>query len=505
MRYRPIAERIVKRDGNDRASSYPSVGITPQRLARIFRAADSGDVLEQMELFEEMEEKDSHLFSQLQTRKLAAASLEWEIQPFSDDERDKLIAEFVDRELRAIEEFDDMLFDLLDAIGKGISVMEIEWGVSKNLANTINNIDYVHPKRLVWSGVDDELKVRTKESPNGIPLPENKFIIHRHKAKSGYTSRNGILRVVAWMYLFKNYTVKDWVSFCEIFGMPLRLGKYSPTASDNDKKALIEAIYSLGTDAAGIVPDGTLIEFIESQKTTSVEIYEKLARYCDEQMSKAILGQTLSADAGGSYAQGKVHNEVRHDLTVADAKALETTIRRDLIRPLVWFNFGSDANLPFLRFDSSEAEDQKEIADIYKTLACDLGLKIPENHVYMKFNIPKPEAGESILAPQSKKDSALEENISFKLKNETEEGNYQEKLDEIIKISVNESEKIFEGMLAKIMKEVDGVNDLKELKEKLSDKKEVEKLYEKIESKELEDLLYQAVYVSSLIGRSMDE
>ncbi|CAH8712517.1 DUF935 domain-containing protein, partial [Paenibacillus melissococcoides] len=38
------------------------------RLAQIFREADAGDVLRQMELFEEMEEKDPHLFSQLQTR-----------------------------------------------------------------------------------------------------------------------------------------------------------------------------------------------------------------------------------------------------------------------------------------------------------------------------------------------------------------------------------------------------------------------------------------------------
>lgn len=34
-----------------------------------------------------------------------------------------------------------------------------------------------------------------------------------------------------------------------------------------------------------------------------------------------ILGQTLTSDSGGgSYAQSKTHNDVRHDLTVADAK-----------------------------------------------------------------------------------------------------------------------------------------------------------------------------------------
>ncbi|MFR3751468.1 MAG: DUF935 family protein [Enterocloster sp.] len=76
----------------------------------------------------------------------------------------------------------------------------------------------------------------------------------------------------------------------------------------------------MGTDAAGIVPSGTDIRFIESNKQSSVDIYERLARFCDEQMSKAIVGQTLTSDSGGSYAQSKTHNDVRKDLTEADCK-----------------------------------------------------------------------------------------------------------------------------------------------------------------------------------------
>ena len=332
---RPVTARVAVGDVNDKYSDYPSNGLTPGRLARIFRQADEGDVRAQMELFEEMEEKDTHLFSQMQTRKLAVTGLDWEVQPFSKDDRDKEIADFVDEQLKSIENFDNVLIDMLDAIGKGISIMELSWAVEDG-HNVIDDIEYVHPKKLIWDGTTDEMKVCTKDFPSGIELPENKFVVHRYKAKSGHPSRAGVMRVVSWMYLFKNYDIKDWVSFCEVFGMPLRLGKYDASASEDDKKQLMEAIISLGTDAAGIVPSSTMIEFIESNKTTSVEIYEKLARYCDEQMSKAILGQTLTSDSGGgSYAQSKTHNDVRHDLTVADAKALAVTIRRDIIRPLV--------------------------------------------------------------------------------------------------------------------------------------------------------------------------
>ena len=96
---KPVRARVAAGDINDKYSTYPSNGLTPKRLARIFRAADDGDVREQMELFEELEEKDPHLFSQLQTRKLAVAGLDWEVQPFSGDGHDKQVADFIDAQL----------------------------------------------------------------------------------------------------------------------------------------------------------------------------------------------------------------------------------------------------------------------------------------------------------------------------------------------------------------------------------------------------------------------
>ena len=69
---------------NDKYSMYPSKGLTPQRLARIFRQADDGDVREQMELFEEMEEKDTS-FSQMQTKKTYRDRTGLGSTPFFDD------------------------------------------------------------------------------------------------------------------------------------------------------------------------------------------------------------------------------------------------------------------------------------------------------------------------------------------------------------------------------------------------------------------------------------
>ena len=89
-----------------------------------------------------MEEKDTHLFSQMQTRKLAVTGLDWEVQPFSEDEIDKEIADFIDEQLKGIENFDEVLIDMLDAIGKGISIMDLAWTVEDG-RNVIEDIEYV--------------------------------------------------------------------------------------------------------------------------------------------------------------------------------------------------------------------------------------------------------------------------------------------------------------------------------------------------------------------------
>ena len=312
----PVKTRLKKPELNevaiaqiyDRYSTYPSNGLTPERLANIFREADSGNILRQSELFEEMEEKDPHLYSQLQTRKNAVTGLDFEVIAFDgEDERDKEIAEFVSKELESIESIEDVMMDLLDAIGKGIAISEIMWGYADGRI-TVTDIRHRHQKKFLWDE-NDQFKVVTQEAPMGMLLPENKFIIHRYKARSGHPSRGGVLRVIAWMYLFKNYGVKDWISFCEVYGMPLRLGKYNPSESEEDKRSLEEALIRIGADAAGIIPEGTEIEFKEANKSTSVDVYERLARYCDEQMSKAVLGQTLTSDSGGgSFAQSKTLN-----------------------------------------------------------------------------------------------------------------------------------------------------------------------------------------------------
>ena len=370
VKKRPETREIAVTTIRDRWSNYPSGGLTPQSLATIFKEADNGDVARQAELFEEMEEKDAHLFSELQTRKNAVTGLDYDVAPFSESAEDKKIRDFVSDCVFGLDSFEEALLDLLDAIGKGYSLAELLWRIDGGKA-VIDRIAWVHAKKALfyergaanmWQKSYEVPKILTEAQPiEGESMPAFKLVYHRYKARSGYDTRAGLLRVCAWMYLFKNYGIKDWVAFAEVFGMPLRLGKYDPGATKEDKDALRAAIYSLGADAAGIISKNTEIEFVEAVKNAGTNnIYETLANFCDKQMSKAVLGQTATTEGTpGKLGNEDAQDRVRHDLIKADCEALSSTIRRQIIRPLVGYNFGWDKSLPWFKILYERPEDRR--------------------------------------------------------------------------------------------------------------------------------------------------
>ena len=400
---KPETREIAAVSVRDRWSGYPSAGLTPSRLAAIFREADWGSLRTQAELFEEMEEKDPHLFSVMQTRRLAVLGLDWQVDDASDSAADKKIANFCREQLESL----DMVTlwgHLLGAVGHGYAGAELLWDSGGQAV--IKGFNLIHPKN--FSFVDSLMPLVVTEADwQGVEAPPFKLAYHHYAAKSGHDTRNGVLRVCAYMYLFKNYALKDWATFNELFGMPLRLGKYEPSATPADREALRAAITALGTDAAGIISKSTEIEFVEASSRLSGTFnpYQVMTQFCNREMSKAVLGQTLTTDTEGStgtYAAGRVQAEVRRDLLEADARALANTTRMQILRPLVGFNFGWDRPLPSFVFVISDSPDLKADAEVIEKLA-GVGLPIPASHCYKHFGIPEPKGGETVLnapAPQ---------------------------------------------------------------------------------------------------------
>lgn len=384
-------------------SGYPADGLNPVRLAQILREADAGDPVRYLELAETIEERDPHYLGVISTRKRSVSQIDVTVEAASEDPVDQRIAEMV-RDWLARDELTDELFDILDAVGKGVSYTEILWDTSEG---------QWMPERLEWrdprwfrpSRVDLRSPMMIDASGQQVPLPGGKFICASIKAKSGLPLRAGLARVAAWGWMFKAFTQRDWAIFTQTYGQPLRLGKWASGASEEDKDTLFRAVANIAGDCAAIIPERMSIEFVETGSVgASSDLYEARADWLDRQISKAVLGQTTTTDAvSGGHAVSREHRLVQEDIERADAKALAGILNQDLIRPWVQLEFGPRPRYPRLVIARPETEDLSRLAQSLGVLV-PLGLRVSESEIRDRFGLSDPEEGVRILgqveAPQ---------------------------------------------------------------------------------------------------------
>ena len=378
-----------------------ATGLSPSKLARILEDAAQGEAIAYLTLAEEMEERDLHYASVLGTRKLALAGLNIRVDSASDDAADVRIADLV-RGLVDSPMFGEAIFDLTDALGKAYSVVEILWDSSAR---------EWHPKALKhrdprWFRYDretgQELRLLDDHAPSdGLPLLPYKFIVHRPRIRSGLPIRGGLARLAAPGYMCKAWSWRDWMAFADIFGLPMRIGRYGSSASQADISKLMAAVANLGSDAAAVLPDSTRIDFEQAANVSgAADFFERLTTWWDKQMSKGVLGQTMTSDDGSSMAQAKVHNDVRLDLLQADAKALQNTLNAHFVRPYVDLNFGP-GRYPRLVVQVPEPEDMNTLVTALEKLV-PLGLQVEQSVIRDKLGLPDPgKAAVLLRAPAS--------------------------------------------------------------------------------------------------------
>ncbi len=374
-------------------SAHPADGLTPARLGALLREAETGDATAYLELAEQMEEKDLHYAAVLGVRKRAIRRLKLEVIA-GDENKASEDAAALTRTMLASPTVKLALIDILDALGKSFSVHEILWNTTAT-PWTINQLKRRDPRWFRFDQSDGEtLLLRSNEGE--VPLAPFRFIEHRAKIKSGLPIRNGLARLVAWAYVFKNYTLKDWAIFMEAYGHPLRIGKHGPNATPEDKATLLRAVRRLGVDMAAVMPKSMEVDIVDGSVTNGDKMFESSARYWDEQISKAVLGQVSTTDAiAGGHAVGKVHNEVRDDIRDSDAEQLAATLMRDIAAPIAMLNF-KGAACPIIQFVAEEDHDPRLTMAAIKMFG-QMGMEISVPFARETFGIREPQEGEQLL------------------------------------------------------------------------------------------------------------
>lgn len=313
--------------------------------------------------------RDAQVATVLGKRIDALVGREWMVNAgLADDATAEDAADLVRRAFDGFA-FSQAAGKLSGALLRGVAILEVMWHVvgDELVPRRMLGRD---PRRFVFrasdaaDGGEAELRMLTREQGvDGVALPPRKFVVHRFGGDFENPWGLGLGHRLFWPVFFKRQGISFWMQGLDKFSQPTAVGKYPAGATTTEKDTLLAALAAISREAGIAIPEGMAVELLEAKRAGTFDAYESLARYMDEDIAKAVLGETLTTQVGasGSRALGSVHNEVRLEITKADADRLAETLNEGLVRWIVDYNrpayAASGLAYPRLWWDVSEPED----------------------------------------------------------------------------------------------------------------------------------------------------
>lgn len=388
--------------------------LTPDEVTAAIRSADIGTMWPLVSLVNDARRKDGHLQAILGTREMALPSLGWEVTTRSKRRKDRKVAEWVTEALALATgaNLDDanlvglrrMLAHMQGAVTHGYALAECVYERAEGkLWPTGWNL--IHATRVQFD--QDTGRPCWFDQSAGMAFPgvdlrsdfaPGKIIFYQPRVTGDEPTKEGLGRVLLWAALFRNWSLRDWIALGELAWKPWRIGTYEPDADDKAIANLKAVLRSLTSSGTALLPARTDLKVEWPAGNKQDASHQGLMAFLAGEMSKSVLGQTLTTEAGdkGARALGQVHDLIRRDILEFDATSVAETLRRDLIAPLVRRNFGMDADVPDFRFLTEETVDLVNFANGVTSLV-DGGLRVPASWVYDRTGIPQPKDGEECL------------------------------------------------------------------------------------------------------------
>ena len=310
---------------------------------------------------------DTHLTSVLEKRKSAVLSANVEFS--RGGEPDERINEMLESPW-----FLDFLDDLLDTIWWGNSLFQFKRDKDGWLAYDLVPRKHVEPVR--------RLIMRTQTDIHGTPWDDydDMFFVGRPR------DLGELIRDIPWV-LYKRGA--DWSQFAELFGQPIREYTYN-VGDDEARYNLVNDIFGEGASSVFLHPEGSNLTLHEaSNKTGSSDLYKGLASFCNAEISKHILGNTLTTEAGekGTQALGTVQKKAEDRLLERDKRFVLNVLNYQMTD--LFESFGIDTRGGKFSFVFPKNTDPAGRVDILVKLDS-LGLPIDHDQLYEEFGLNKP-------------------------------------------------------------------------------------------------------------------
>ena len=182
--------------------------------------------------------------------------------------------------------------------------------------------------------------------------------------EAGQPDSLGMFLKAALQTIPKKNMLAFWDTFGEIFGMPMRIARTS-SRDQKDIDKLDRMLQNSGTKLTAVMGMDTEIQFIETGKNDSYNVYDKRIDRANSELSKLVIGQTMTIEDGSSLSQSETHLKVFQNLIESDCDMLRDIINNQLLPRMVRHGFP----LVGLRFDwdySTDYTPEQQVA--YETM-----------------------------------------------------------------------------------------------------------------------------------------
>ena len=217
--------------------------------------------------------------------------------------------------------------------------------------------------------------------------------------EAGLSDDLGLLLKAATQTIPKKNMLAFWDTFGEIFGMPMRIARTSSRDQAEHKK-LMNMLAQAGTNLSMVAGTDTEIEFVETGKNDAFNVYDRRVDRANSELSKLIIGQTMTIEDGSSLSQSQTHLAIFENLVESDCDMLRDIVNNQLLPRMIKHGFPVKG----LRFDWDYAVDytpEQQVA--YETMIADRYEVDPE-YFAEKYSMP---VGERRQAARPKEDDEV--------------------------------------------------------------------------------------------------
>lgn len=310
-----------------------------------------------IDAYDQMRRSDATVNAALNAVKLPVLSADYEVDPASDDDKDKEVAEFVKDCLFHIVDWDQFLGEALTFLDFGHDVHEMVFeprDINGQMRIALVKLGYRKQTTIsAWETAAGKPGIQQFNS-TGAPfsIPAEKLVRFTHKQEGDNYEGISLLRAA-----YKHWYIKDKLYRIDAVGHERHaLGVVDVTtpvgATDADKKKLRTLVRNLRANEESYLehPEGWTVQFLD-MKANSLKDVEPSINHHDRQIMKNVLAQFLEIGAskgGGTRSTSEDHSRLFELAVQSVARRIVQVLQHTVVRTLVDLNF-TDREYPTLR------------------------------------------------------------------------------------------------------------------------------------------------------------